>query len=249
MEIYELSSVAAATALNPRYATIIDKGAAEYGVSVYELAEQISHTVNTMDVAIAVKAANWYFDANSFAQSLADKYNTKIEIAAGIIAAVSPRMPWLRNKVVAETILATYGNYANLTADDAAKEMGLGLSANVGMAIKIARNANISDTLTGIKRRSFYNNIVDPSNSDSVTVDTWMLMAYCNITGKDKAEGLKFIRANEKAMNGTGVGYFLISDATRMVAKDMNLKAHQVQALYWVCQAGDYNGGRTDIAS
>jgi hypothetical protein len=247
MQIFELSDIAGAIHVDPKYGTIIGKGAADFGVTTFDLAEQISHTVKTMDVADAVKAANWYFDAHNFAQYLSQTYNTTVEIAAGIIAAVSPRMPWLRNKVVAESILAGMGALAHLSAMDAAKEIGLGLSANVSMAIKIARGADISDTLTGIKRRSFFNNIVDPSVSQSVTVDTWMMVAYCHITGQDKKAALDFIRANEKALKGTGVGYFLIADAVRIVANEMNLLPHQVQAMYWTVVAGDYNGSRTDI--
>lgn len=246
--ITELSSIATAIDIDAKYGTIIGKAAAEYGVTTLDLAEQISHIVNGMDVADAVKAGNWYFDANTFAQELADNYNTTVEIAAAIIAAVSPRMPWLRNKQIAETILARMGEFAEMNSLSAALEMKLGLSANIDMAIKIARGAAIETTLTGIKRRSFYNNIVAPnSDCNSVTVDTWMMDAYCNFTGKDKATALKFVRANEKAMNGTGSGYFLIADAVRIVAQEMSIKPHQVQALYWVAVSGDQNGGRTDI--
>lgn len=245
--IMELSSIATAIETNTNYGTIIGKAAAEYGVTTADLAEQIAQTVNAMDVADAIKAGNWYFDAHAFATELAAKYNTTVEITAGIIAAVSPRMPWLRNKYVADAILAGMGKVASLSALDAAKALKLGLGANVAMAIKIARGAKISETLTGIKRRSFYNNIVAPHNTDSVTVDTWMMLAYCNITATDKAKALDFIRANEKALGGTGAGYFMIADAVRIVAKEMNLMPHQVQAAYWVAVSGDYNGGRTDI--
>lgn len=245
MQITEVSRFAQ---LDQRSTEIVEKAAAEYGVTVFDLAEQISQTINSMAVADAVKAGNWYFDANLFAQELAFKYNTTADIAAAVISAVSPRMPWLRNKVIAETILATQGAYANLSADDAAKEMHLGLNTNISMAIKIVRGADISETLTGIKRRSFYNNIIAPANNDSVTVDTWMQMAYANVAGTDKATALKFVTANEKALKGIGAGYLLIAEATRMVAKEMDLLPHQIQACYWVAVSGNYNGGRTDIS-
>jgi hypothetical protein len=244
-EIFEISRF---SQLTDSARTTVDKTAAEYGVTVYDLAEQIAQTVRSMDVADAVKAGGWYFDAHSFAAELASKYNTTIEIAAGIISAVSPRMPWLRNKHVAESILARMGEVASLSATDAASALKLGLGANVTMAIKIARGANIAETLTGVKRRSFYNNIVAPTMNDSVTVDTWMIMAYCNITGSDKAKGLDFVRANEKALKGTGSGYILIAEAVRMVATEMSLMPHQIQAMYWVAISGSYNGGREDIS-
>jgi hypothetical protein len=247
--IYELSSIAPAIDVDAKYGQIIGKGAAEYGVDIIMIADEIRSKIDSMTIGEAINAANWYFDAHNFAVYLSETYNVSIETASGVISAVSPRMPWLRNKVVAETILANLGSVAEFDAIDAAKELGLGLSANIAMAIKIARGADISETLSGIKRRSFYNNIVAPnSDCDSVTVDTWMMLAYANVTGTDKKQALKFVTANEKALKGTGVGYFIISDAVRMVADEMGIKAHQIQALYWVSQAGDYNGGRTDIS-
>ena len=244
MEIFELSKI---SQLDTAGTYILDKAAAQYGVTTDDLIEEISECINDMPVAEAVNAGSWYFEANAFAKELAAKYSTTPEIAAGIIAAVSPRMPWLRNKYVADAILARMGEYASLSAMDAAKAMGLGLSVNVSMAIKIARGAVIGETLTGIKRRSFYNNIIAPNTNQSVTVDTWMMVAYCNVTGTDKATALKFITANEKALKGTGAGYFMIADAVRQVASEMNLMPHQVQAMYWVAVSGSFNGGRTDI--
>jgi hypothetical protein len=243
----QITEVSRFSQLNERATDIVNKAAADYGVNVYDLAEQISQTIKAMDVADAVKAAKWYFDANAFAQQLAYKYNTTTDIVAAVISAVSPRMPWLRNKVVAETILANQGSYASLSADDAAKTMRLGLNTNIAMAIKIARGASIDATLTGIKRRSFYNNIIDPANNDSVTVDTWMQMAYANVTGSDKATALKFVTANEKALHGMGAGYLLIAESVRMVADEMDLMPHQIQSMYWVATSGSMNGGREDI--
>ena len=244
MIIEEISRISQLTA---RERVIVDKASAEYGVTVSALAEQISHVVNGMDVADAIKAANWYFDAHNFATYLAEEYEVSVEIAAGIISAVSPRMPWLRNKMVAQSILMQSGAYADLSAVETAKELKLGMSANIAMAVKIARGAFVEDALTGIKRKSFYNNIVAPKQTDSVTVDTWMQLAFCRVTGKPKADAISFVRANEKALKEVGAGYILIAEAVRVVAAEMSLFPHQIQAMYWVEASGSYNGGREDI--
>jgi hypothetical protein len=219
----------------------------KFGAYFSKMIDEITSKIDNMDPAEAARAGSWYFEANAFARSLAEKYSTTVEIAAGIISAVSPRMPWLRNKVVAEAILREYAQYSDLSAKDAAKRIGMALSVNVAMAVEIARGADIATTLTGIKRRSFFNNIVDPADSDSVTVDTWMLMAFVNTTGTDKATALKFITACEKGLNGTGAGYYVISDCVRSVAKRMNLAPHAVQACYWTAVAGGFDGSRPDI--
>jgi hypothetical protein len=220
---------------------------ATFGVFFSKMIDEIVSKIDSMDPVVAARSGSWYFEANAFAAELAAKHNVSIEIAAGVISAVSPRMPWLRNKKVADAILGEFRKYAELSAMDAAKQIGMALSANVSMAVRIARGEEIETTMTGIKRRSFYNNIVNPNGSDSVTVDTWMLMAMVNTTGTDKATALKYITACEKGLDGTGAGYYAISDAVREVAKTMDLKPHQVQALYWVAVSGSFDGARSDI--
>lgn len=223
---------------------IITNAAVTYGVNSLLLTEEIATQINTMPAVEYVKASNWYFDANTFASDLADKYGTTTEIVAGIISSVSPRMPWLRNKNIAEAILSRLSSIAALSADDGAKELGLGIYSNVSMAIKIARGADISQTLGGIKRQSFYNNIAFPFETDSVTIDTWMLSAFCKITGTDKATANDFLRANRTILGGTGAGYVIMADAVRIVANNSSvLHPHQVQAAYWVAASKSYNGG------
>lgn len=228
--------------------SIVETAMATYGVSVETLVDEILNKVDAMPIDEFNSASVWYLQANAFAHLLAIKYNTSYTIAAGIIAAVSPRMPWLRNKKVAEGILSEYSKYDHLSAIDAAKEIGLALSANVAMAIKIARGESISDTLTGTKRRSFYNNIESPSTGDSVTVDTWMMNAFCNVSGCTKKVAEKFIRANETALGGTGAGYFVIAQAVRRAASLKGITPNAMQAAYWVAASGSFNGGREDIS-
>jgi hypothetical protein len=233
--------------LTATQAKSIDKIDNLFNVSMVKMVDEIISKVRIMDPAAAARAASWYFEANAFAAELAAKHSVSIEIASGVISAVSPRMPWLRNKKVADAILAQFRDYSQLSAMDAAKAIGMALSANVSMAVRIARGEDIETVLTGIKRRSFFNNIIDPAHSDSVTVDTWMLMAFVNTTGTDKATALKYITSCEKSLNGTGAGYYVISEAVREAAQAMDLMPSQVQALYWCQVSGSFDGGRSDI--
>lgn len=226
---------------------IVAKAMVTYGIDMESLVNEITTTATSVSSEDFDAASAWYSEACLFAFNLATKYDTTLDIAAAVIAAVSPRMPWKRNKSVAEAILWEYVKYDDLSAIDAAKQIGLALSANVAMAIKIARGESISDTLTGTKRRSFYNNIAHPLGIDSVTIDTWMMMAYCNVTGSVKKDAEKFIRANETALGGTGAGYYVLAEATRIVAKNLGTTANAIQAVYWVCVSGSMNGGREDI--
>lgn len=226
---------------------IVAQAMVTYSIDMQSLTAEIISKIFSIDTELFSSSITWYAQANAFAHYLAIKYNTSFEIAAGVIAAVSPRMPWLRNKNVAEDILANFGRHSELSALEAAKEIGLAISVNVAMAIKIARGESISDTLTGTKRRSFFNNIAYPSGIDSVTIDTWMMNAYCNVTGESKKVAEKFMRSNETALGGTGAGYFVISEAVRIVANLLNMPANQIQAAYWIAESGSFDGGRTDV--
>lgn len=244
MQINETSRLAQ---LTPAGVTKLSAILADNGLMFSTTVREITETINGMDAALIAPSMEWYAEANAFARTLADKYNVTVEIAAAVISAVSPRMPWLRNKSVAEQILANFRSFDYLTAEDAAESMKLGLNANIAMAVKIARGESIADTLTGTKRRSFYNNIVSPSNGDSVTVDTWMARVIMRTTSFDLKTASALLRANRIALGGTGVGYFLIAEACRTVAKEMKLYPSQVQALYWVAVSGSADGGREDI--
>lgn len=225
----------------------VAKVAAEYGVTVSDLSGIISSTVENTPVEVAVKASNWYVEAHEFVCDVAAQYDITPEKVAGVVSAVSPRMPWLRNKNVAQAIIANHGDYAELSANDAAKQIGLALGNNVFMAFEILRGKSVSAALSGVKRRNFYNNIISPLKGDSVTVDTWMMESYCRFAGVPKKSAEDFVRAAYRvgALNGTGVGYYMIADAVRIVARAMDITPASVQAIFWVSVAGNHNGGRT----
>jgi hypothetical protein len=209
---------------------------------------EISDTVKGMDESAYEESIDWYFQAHSFADELAKEFGTSLEIAAGIIAAVSPRMPWLRNKSVAAGILREYRKYLFLSPLESAYAIGLGLSSNVAMAVKIARGEEIAEVLTGTKRRSFYNNIVSPDSGDSVTVDTWMVRAFMNTSNLNLKDASELLRKGRVALGGTGAGYYVIAEAVRGIAENMSLQPHQVQAAYWTAVSGSINGAREDIS-
>jgi hypothetical protein len=240
-----------------RISQLTDAGKAKYnalmaeaGLSIDDLYDEIVSKISALSVEEKFAAINWYSDAHRFAFETAIRHNVTPEQVAGVISAVSPRMPWLRNKSVAEKVVATFRNYSELSATEAASAMGLGLVSNFAMAIKIARGESIADTLTGTKRRSFYNNIVAPYGSDSVTIDTWMVRAIMNTAGKSLKVATDMLRKNETALGGTGFGYYALAEVCRKVAMQPGnglITAAQIQALYWVAVSGSQNGGRTDI--
>lgn len=220
----------------------------ESNLFFYAITKEIEDKINALPVAELYSAARWYVNAHQFAAELAEEFDTTIEVTAGVIAAISPRMAWLRNKAMARKVFEKLSSVETLSPLDAAKSFHAGLYSNFAMAVKIARGEDIANVLTGTKRRSFYNNIVSPSNGDSVTVDTWMVRAIMNTTGMALKPASDLLRKNQIALGGTGIGYYVIAECVRNVAKRMSLIPCQVQAVYWVSVSGSENGGREDIS-
>lgn len=233
--------------LTPAGLTKLSATLADNGIMFSTVQNEIRATIENMPEELIAPSMEWYRAANGFAHELAGTYDVSVEIASAVISAVSPRMPWLRNKAVARGILRDFRKYESLSATDAAKEIGLGLSVNVSMAVKVARGEDISETLTGTKRRSFYNNIVSPINGDSVTVDTWMARTLMRPYGFTLKTASELLRVNRIALGGTGAGYYVIAEACRTLATEMKLYPSQIQALYWVAVSESVNGGREDI--
>jgi hypothetical protein len=98
--------------------------------------------------------SEWYERAHDEAKKVG---KGNVERGAGLIAALSPQMSWDRNVSMAHELVKT--GQASHTDD------------NLQKAIRIQDGAHPLEVLGGHKVRSFYHNIVDPSNPDPVTID------------------------------------------------------------------------------
>lgn len=157
------------------------------------------------DTEIASGTA-WYPNAHDFSLEIADG---NLEMGAGVIAALSPRMPWGRNMTLAQQAFSDTG----LT--------GGCLGANIVKAQRIIAGEDPLDVLGGDKVRSFYGNIIDPL-SDNVTVDAHAFdIAHGMTFGKDRPNIGKII-------------YRELSDAYREVAAINDFAPGEVQAITWV---------------
>ena len=62
----------------------------------------------------------WYVGANRFAAGLADRYNTSMESASAVVAAMSPQKDWYQNASFAERVMDIYHNPGQITPEIAA---------------------------------------------------------------------------------------------------------------------------------
>lgn len=169
----------------------------------------------------------WYATAHAFAVSLAERHGLTVEAAAGIIAALSPRVSWSLNLRLAEQLCAT------------GSARGLGVSIRRATRILLGESpatvlaAPAGSPRSGQKVRSFYANILNPEATDGpVTIDrhAW-----------DIAAGFAGTDADRSGLDRVGV-YSGLEDAYRVAARILGVAPTTVQATTWVAWRRIKNG-------
>ena len=102
----------------------------------------------------------WYDDARSELLAIAIQFHSTIEIAAGICAALSPKLRWSAN------LLYTDWVFQGLTIPH--------LKTPVSKALAIRDTGNV-ELITAPKTSAFYANLI--GDLSRVTVDVWMYRA------------------------------------------------------------------------
>ena len=169
---------------------------------------------------------SWYYVAQELAGEIARRNRVSIECAVGVIAVLSPNNKWRRNLVDAENCLKTVAA-GGWDSDFKASTYG----QNKLKAWWIASGKLPKDILGGNKVKSFYANILNPSDPHTVTVD-----------GHAVAVALGARIPLEKSPSLTDKQYEAVADAYRTAASEINtdalagelLLASQVQAVCWV---------------
>ncbi len=172
------------------------------------------NVLRTYDAASADQVAeglDWYHNAHAAAASLDPASPRR---AAGVIAALSPRMPWPRNLELAARA------YADGHATGA-------LGRSCRQANDILAGAHPFDVLTGTKVRAFYALIDNPDDAWTVCIDRHAI---------DVAVGQKMpdpIRVATYPMGRSGM-YERFARCYRRAADQLGVRPAQVQAVTWV---------------
>lgn len=154
------------------------------------------------------RGLSWYSDTHVFASALDPD---RIHRAAGIIAAVSPRVRWEWNMTMAAR---TYvDGFASGT-----------LPSNCAKANAIYNGAAPLTVLGGDKVRNFYLNIVDPRGCDAVAIDRHAFDIAINRTSTDA----------ERHLLGKVGMYETFASLYRSAARQIGVLPSAVQAVTWV---------------
>lgn len=142
----------------------------------------------------------WYPYAHSIACEASDP-----AIGAGVIAALSPRMPWHRNVLL-----------ARVAFNDVRLFRGA-LGNSISKVNAILDGTPISDVLKASKTRSFFDNILNPLTSTAVTIDVWA-MRVAGIVDRDAP---------------TVKQYRELSNAYTEAANIVGIRPLEMQAITW----------------
>lgn len=189
----------------------------------------------------------WYARARDLAEKLATEYTAgngyyseeEIRAAAGVIAALSPRLAWRKNVEYAELAYMTFfqmdkeAPLRNLS-EDVRQSVFAGviptLNANARKAYRILNGENPEDVLGGPKVRAFYFTIVNPTDPRAVVVDRHAIDITFGQVLNDQARGLALGRKG---------AYDKVSELYRRAARIISAELGevwtpaQVQATTW----------------
>jgi hypothetical protein len=192
-----------------------------------------------------VAGREWYRRARAFAEELVTSYGTGVGVsreqavrtAAGVIAAISPRLSWPKNVELTHWL---YGRVNRAKAEPSptwlVREEGSvldrfpGLKANGHKAIRILMGEDPEDVLGGPKVRVFYFTIMNPADPRAVVVDRHAI---------DIAVGRVLNDADRGKLLGRKGAYDAVAELYRRAAKSISKRVGttwtpaEVQAATW----------------
>ena len=154
--------------------------------------------------------AAWYNDANEYAAKLAKEYNYTTAQICGVIAAFSPLKSWVENKVITELYLKS-GTCKHTTA----------MKKKAAAILKTTDIEEIATILNGNKITSFFLNMLEPNNTEAVTIDRH---AIAIALGRP-------IKENEG--NFTDKQYLFFVNCYKIAAKKVGVVPSLLQSATW----------------
>ena len=177
---------------------------------------------------------DWYASALNIAGRIASKYHIRVEVAAGVIAALSPNNRWERNIIDAEAIIKCWA--AGGTDEDILAVKCCTYTAMRQKALDIlTRDIPIVEILNGAKIVEFFNCITNSALND-VCIDGHAYSVWFGqrLTMKQVPNIGKKLRQQIKD------DYV---DATIFINEELNesFTAADIQAITWVTHKRIYN--------
>jgi hypothetical protein len=182
------------------------------------------HVMASASEAELFSAANWYPLANSFCAAWGENFGLTTAHFAGIVAAVSPQLSWVKNREQAIEVCARLQNGKPLTGL-------MAYPANLAKAKRIFDGESPMSVLGGMKVRSFHRNLLLDERAVTIDRHAAAIALYgLKDTGKSGQ-----IAVTDKL-------YKLLAKAYTDVAHDYEIAPYIVQSVTWTYKAA--NNGR-----
>ena len=177
---------------------------------------------------------DWYSSALKIANRIAKKYGTSVEVAAGVIAALSPNNRWERNIVDAEAIIKCWAAGGTNTDMLNVKVCTYGKMKAKAVDI-LTRNVPVVEILNGKKIIEFFNCITNTALND-VCIDGHAYSVWFGqrLTMKEVPAIGKRLRSQIKTD---------YRDATAFINDELDTTytAADIQAITWVTHKRIHN--------
>lgn len=161
-----------------------------------------------------------YKEARLYAYDLSKAYNIRYSIACGIIAALSPRVRWEKNKLDADNLIRFL--IGDLENEPKFNTYGTMVEKAKAIFHSDGTRKTILKLLNGPKISAFFLNIYESENN-SVTVDSWIyLAAHGRYMSVKERPSVKITEFRD------------ISRAIMELSLESGLKPYQVQAIAWL---------------
>lgn len=171
--------------------------------------ENIIELLESASPEVKEKGINWYREAREYCVNVSKKTRVRLDIVIGILAILSPRNKWERNKLDTMNLIRGFkeGNSKDYKIYT--------YNRNKEKALRLLRYKD-KRLIKGNKVKAFYLNILYPERVTLVTVDTWI----CKGLGIDKL---------------TPNTYKTVESEYYEVYRDIRyLLPHQIQAVNWI---------------
>lgn len=163
----------------------------------------------------------WYQVAREQCEGIARKTGYSLPQAAGVLAALSPGMPWYRNLSEAEDFIYTHKAQRRKIMQPKFR-FGIYGYKNKYKAFQIAEGEEPLSVLGGEKVRAFYQCILHPDNDRAVCVD-----GHAKCAAYNERKGINTVTVRP-------VEYEHIANAYRDVATERKILPNQAQAIVWL---------------
>lgn len=160
------------------------------------------------------QGAQWYLEQQGEIRLIGARTDTAPETVAAVVAHTSPRMQWVRNLEVAESVIRT------------GTAVGV-MSACRDRALAALNSDDPLSTINGLKTKNFALNLL--GSPDAVTVDVWACRVAFGI-----ARGTEVF---EKYLGRKGA-YEAVADCYRIAAARVGVSPSTMQATTWIVLRG-----------